>query len=366
MNFFNDPWLGKGIRLKDLCSRQIFEFEDSSCVADWLRGCSWDLNSLINIVNPEGVGRIMAHLPPKPDAGNDFLVWGASSDGIYSVKSAYGLLENSLQTQQDNLFKLIWNWRGAERVRVLMWKVALDKLPTKLWRSLWSMESPVSDFCQVTAEDTLHIFRDCSYAKRLWNNIIHPRFAHSFFNANLSEWLGMNLKRNLGWSQSVCWSMVFGSTLWLLWDWRNKWQFEINFAKPCNPTLVLSQSWRRFSDDFIIDRIDSQGEFSDASGWRKPQLGWIKLNVDGAVVRHSLKAGCGGVFRDGGGNWLMGFTREIGVCHTNLAEFWAILIGLEIAWNLGIKNIILESDAEEIISAIANVEPANFRVPPAF
>lgn len=78
------------------------------------------------------------------------------------------------------------------------------------------------------------------------------------------------------------------------------------------------------------------------------------------MVRNSLQAGCGGVFRDSGGNWLMGFTREIGMCQPNAAELWAIIFGLEIAWNLELlKKIIVESDAALIVDLVTNVDSGN-------
>ena len=86
--------------------------------------------------------------------------------------------------------------------------------------------------------------------------------------------------------------------------------------------------------------------------WKKNPLGWFKFNVDGAVSLHSFRAGCGGVMRDASGKWVVGFTKELGIWQAFSAEVWAILEGLMIAWDMGFKNIIIETDAEEVVQFI--------------
>ncbi|KAL4346109.1 hypothetical protein AHAS_Ahas11G0345500 [Arachis hypogaea] len=46
-------------------------------------------------------------------------------------------------------------------------------------------------------------------------------------------------------------------------------------------------------------------------GWKPPPKGWLKLNVDGALVGNAGKAGCGGLLRDENGKWVAGFTHTI-------------------------------------------------------
>ena len=45
----------------------------------------------------------------------------------------------------------------------------------------------------------------------------------------------------------------------------------------------------------------------------EPQVGWKKLNTDGASKGNPGLAGCGGVVRDKNGRWIAGFSRRIGV-----------------------------------------------------
>ena len=69
--------------------------------------------------------------------------------------------------------------------------------------------------------------------------------------------------------------------------------------------------------------------------------------------------GVGGVIRGCQGEWIARFTKSIGICNANCAEEWAILEGLQLAWDLGLKKVILESDAREVITWIID-ENFNF------
>lgn len=72
-------------------------------------------------------------------------------------------------------------------------------------------------------------------------------------------------------------------------------------------------------------------------GCKAPQEGSIKINIE-SLNRITGVATCGGVFRNEVGAWLGGFSR-------NLAELWGILTALQLAWDKGIKRILLERDS---------------------
>ena len=38
-------------------------------------------------VDPVIIQRLVAYLPPRVDAGNDFIIWGASNNGHFTVNS---------------------------------------------------------------------------------------------------------------------------------------------------------------------------------------------------------------------------------------------------------------------------------------
>ncbi|PKI40487.1 hypothetical protein CRG98_039123 [Punica granatum] len=76
--------------------------------------------------------------------------------------------------------------------------------------------------------------------------------------------------------------------------------------------------------------------------------GWIKVNTNGAAKGKPGMAGAGGLIRDDFGRWLGGFSQNIGITTSIAAELWAVKMGLELAWDLGVTKLILEVDFEVV------------------
>lgn len=88
--------------------------------------------------------------------------------------------------------------------------------------------------------------------------------------------------------------------------------------------------------------------------WTPPPEGYAKINVDGSVGIEDNRASCGGVLRDSSGEWIQGFLYSIGNCSPFEAEAWAALKGIQLARHLGWKQLIIESDSEEIVNYLNN------------
>ncbi|KAL6502592.1 hypothetical protein OROHE_024245 [Orobanche hederae] len=91
--------------------------------------------------------------------------------------------------------------------------------------------------------------------------------------------------------------------------------------------------------------------------WEKPEIGWVKVNTDGSVkgaADHSLaEATAGGLIRNSNGQWIKGFRCNIGYGNTPvLAELTGVMKGLELAWNIGRRKIIVETDNEGVLQMI--------------
>ena len=64
------------------------------------------------------------------------------------------------------------------------------------------------------------------------------------------------------------------------------------------------------------------------------------------------RATCGGVLKNHLGNWIISFTKNLGICSTYVAELWGIVKGLQLAWQKGFRNMILEVDLGNLISKL--------------
>ncbi|XVF66406.1 hypothetical protein PTKIN_Ptkin10aG0033000 [Pterospermum kingtungense] len=72
-----------------------------------------------------------------------------------------------------------------------------------------------------------------------------------------------------------------------------------------------------------------------------PLVGWCKMNTDGASRLSSLQAGGGGVLSDHKGEWMMGFSSNIGPYEatTRWLLSYGLIEGLEMAWRIGCRKM---------------------------
>ena len=98
--------------------------------------------------------------------------------------------------------------------------------------------------------------------------------------------------------------------------------------------------------------------------WEKPQMGWYKLNTDGASESGVYRTGCGGIIRDEQGQWITGFVRRIGVANNFIAELWGLRDGLQLCCCRNFNSIEVEIDAKAILDAFLNPEYVNSIVSP--
>ncbi|KAK9008451.1 hypothetical protein V6N11_075345 [Hibiscus sabdariffa] len=122
------------------------------------------------------------------------------------------------------------------------------------------------------------------------------------------------------------WELLFGSLLWILWLQRNERIFE---PEKVRWETVLSYGKRlvqKCQDIATLFRLPRVGPVlsRDEVCWKKPPVGWCKLNTDGVVKGHSRMALCGGVVRSDLGFWIIDFSRCIGVCSILDVELWGI------------------------------------------
>ncbi|KAH1081882.1 hypothetical protein J1N35_021643 [Gossypium stocksii] len=88
--------------------------------------------------------------------------------------------------------------------------------------------------------------------------------------------------------------------------------------------------------------------------WQRPGTGWVKVNVDGFLVKQHARAAVGGVVRDSNGKWLTGFNMVTGMDEVFIIEAIAIVEGLKLAWLERHKQVELNCDNRILINTICN------------
>jgi ribonuclease HI len=81
-------------------------------------------------------------------------------------------------------------------------------------------------------------------------------------------------------------------------------------------------------------------------------MGKLTVNVDGGARGNPGPAAIGVIVRDGGGEVLQERGERIGEATNNVAEYRALLLGLEIARELGATDLELIGDSELVVRQV--------------
>ena len=100
--------------------------------------------------------------------------------------------------------------------------------------------------------------------------------------------------------------------------------------------------------------------------WERPERGWLKLNTDGSWSAALDKAVGGGLIRDEMGNWVIGFSRQLGHVNSFSAKIWALRDGLLLIHQMKLPAIIIELDAKALVDALKNPRYGNSVISPLF
>lgn len=211
---------------------------------------------------------------------------------------------------------------------------------------------PFCVLCAGQLEDCNHLFRFCKEARSIWEATLGRTISARMECLDWDGWLQANLLGDSGMGLPAEWPARFAIHVWWIWRWQNDAIFRDKRLTIDQKIQWLKQTEHEITKAFSKPQVVGTGtghHVEETVQWKKPPLGWIKLNVDGSCVQATGVAACGGLIRDHQGRWLRGFMHNIGSCSTVEAEAWAVMQGLNVAVQLGVRNIVVESDSKETI-----------------
>ena len=247
---------------------------------------TWKTSLVLNIFNTCSTQAIISiPLPSRPRP--DKLIWIPESKGCFSVKSAYKeLIPNPpVQVQSDVNWSKIWKIRGPERLKMFLWRVAVNTLPT--WENLMccmDIPDPSYVLCNQGVESAIHLFSRCQAAKAFW-------FAACWgFRLDIGQFSSSSdiIRAILDPPSALCqsqdlWRVTLNMALMLeeIWHTRNE---VLHLASPADinaACLRINSKFKEYSR--ILSPCETRHLSKDSIKWAPPPAGTIKLNVYAAI-----------------------------------------------------------------------------------
>ncbi|KAE8676647.1 hypothetical protein F3Y22_tig00111582pilonHSYRG00274 [Hibiscus syriacus] len=197
---------------------------------------------LQQLLTPEAVHTIRNIHTPALNPGTDRCIWDDGKQGLFTVKSAYTQLSIHNWSPKNNCWSLIWKLHAPESVRCFIWLAIQDKLLPNVDR--WKRNltpDPCCEICGLSDETSLHILRDCTASRPIWDAIIHNNLP------------------------GISNSDLFHTAL----------------------------SWANHYNSPLISRISTSRSPPELIKWSPTPNGWVTLNTDAAVNPRSSNSSMG-------------------------------------------------------------------------
>ncbi|KAM2615219.1 hypothetical protein TB2_029752 [Malus domestica] len=310
---------------------------------------SWKANSIFAGFHREDAVTILS-IPLSHFGCEDRLMWHHSVNGIYSVKSGYGiameLMENgafgkkgrgapSEQLQINKVWSRIWRLQVPNKIKLFIWRCCNNAVAVR--RNLQRRHMRVDNVCGVcnaVDESENHLFFRCNFSHVFWfcsplHLNSHELEGFDFLDSWGKFHEGIKGKEN---AEEICQEFAFG--LWRLWKNRNEVVFKGLHRQPIdvmdlwwkNINEFIEASARVEDDDWNKDVGPLSAAGRPSLHWQRPRYETIKINTDAAWCKDSLRAAA--------------------------AEAIAIRNALKACITHRFNHVIIESDAKLIIQMI--------------
>lgn len=314
---------------------------------------AWD-GPLIRSLFPSSVhSTILAvHIPPFEE--QDSLVWAASTTGKFSVRSAYRVLHQSSSTYVarsggGGSFKF-WNSLLHPHHQLLLWRILSGSLATKdRLKNIIPITHAGCEICGFDEESLAHLFMHCPLAVALWANspwqlrLDRPPFP------SLSAWISdllssclTSIPPGVDPDRFLHFVVVAWETIWRTWN-------DIRHSTPCPDWGVLCHKVNSASSSYWNASFNRGKHLvrCDPGVWVPPRAGWLKFNVDAAILGDRAWSAC--LLRNHLGESMGAWVSVDVFSNVFAAELKAFLLAFHAGDDLQSQKLLFEGDALGVV-----------------
>lgn len=282
----------------------------------------WNLPLLSSLFDNANVREILKIKRAPPSCSN--FIWTPSSNGMFSSYSVYNLLYNSRANSvasplEMNSWKRFWKLRLNDRLKLFLWKIAWDIVPSKS-RLNFIFNIPSSDLlcplCKLEEDSLSHLFFRYIFARVAWRVSFWPLNSLAWSQLSLASWIKGIINPSFSFGiphKDAHLFQIFAAVLCdLLWWSRN----EAVHDGIILDILVLTNSTKKT----VLEHYNAWTSCSQPvnTKWAPPAVGSYKINFDSAI-RESFSAQAA-VCRDSNGYIIEAVSRINPPCDPNYGE----------------------------------------------
>ena len=331
-----------------------------ACVSSLIQHSSGTWNStLIDQIFLPSDAELIKSIPLSMRARDDAVVWSREKNGHYSVRCAYKMLTEAKSSSQQSysdmgvwkkFWKMVWSVRVPHKIRHFLWQACLNALPTMV---NLSRRRIVTDgrcgFCLGEEEDVLHAVWSCPSLTELWG---HHGFARKIIRHHHTSIL--DVLSHIFECGSVVSVAEIVSMLWCVWQRRNKAMYQ-NTVDSLDSIYPLVQ--RLTSEYHLANEVDVPHALSILVSWRPSTVCKFKVNFDVAVFQKHHSTGVGVVIRNGQGLPVAVACQRYPCAYAiDDTEAMAARVALQLAWDIGLRDVEVEGDSLIVIRALKDQE----------
>lgn len=112
----------------------------------------------------------------------DLVYWSSGNKGKFSIRSVISIMRNMSDNLDENCWDLIWTAPVQQQIRAFLWVACHERIMSNVMHFKCKLTNDPRYFlCEVGEETTLHILRDCPFARMLWKSLGGPVNNPEFF-----------------------------------------------------------------------------------------------------------------------------------------------------------------------------------------
>ncbi|KAH0981938.1 hypothetical protein GBA52_009115 [Prunus armeniaca] len=173
VKFWTDTWIGD-VPLVDTNFPLSDQLDKAETVSNYFSMTGWNIQKLLQALQPEAVMQIISIHVDVDGNIPDTCIWGPSSNGVFSVKTAYELSARFNEVT-GSPWKFIWNLKIPPRVKMFTWLLTQKKILTNVQRVRRHLSrDPSCPLCHYHEESLQHLFISCPRVLALWRSFYLP------------------------------------------------------------------------------------------------------------------------------------------------------------------------------------------------